>query len=423
MNQGFRQKPTAQTFKLRYQAVLSLAVFAFLVSTSVSLASTTHASRDFIEVIRVIAAVTVFGCTAFVIGASQKLPRRALYALAMYLFIVTYAAAISSLFGNFSFINFQMAFNILITSAGILIFSSLRSFIIPKNVATWFIAFATAMLALTALVDGISFTYPPRFFIEYSPTARDADLLYSQGLSRFFGYAAIFSIFAGANSTSTLVRNAFFTLCLGFLALSFLGGARGDSIGAAFIVIVYAAFSFPLRAIAAAVLVALLTFYWLPWYLLDDFIIFQRILALSDNFGSRDFLFVNSVTLLVEQPGCLALGCGFDYFQDYFGYRQGLYPHNFFLEAIITWGLPLVLFIGAGAVLGMRLYFRERGYLRDALFLHFSYSLLVSLKSGSSMSAWVVMAACFLFWGLAAHSLFTGTLPQIRKQAASEQGR
>jgi hypothetical protein len=108
----------------------------------------------------------------------------------------------------------------------------------------------------------------------------------------------------------------------------------------------------------------------------------------------RDILFSQSIDLLQTEARCTFFGCGFAFFQHYFEYDYGSYPHNSILEATITWGLPATLFLLACIVIGARkiqwtLPLPQVGLL----------SFLISLKSGDLMGGWLAMSFAFYLAG------------------------
>jgi hypothetical protein len=114
--------------------------------------------------------------------------------------------------------------------------------------------------------------------------------------------------------------------------LSALGGARGDFLVGGIVVLLIIIRCGSLKT-GALILLPLLLFSLS--YLdisADDFLIIKRFSVIGDgNFGLRDVLLLQSIELLSEEIKCLAMGCGLNYFQIYYGYGYGMYPHNIFV--------------------------------------------------------------------------------------------
>lgn len=92
----------------------------------------------------------------------------------------------------------------------------------------------------------------------------------------------------------------------------------------------------------------------------------------------------------------MIFGCGFGYFQYYFSYPFGMYPHNVLVEFFIVFGAPVTLafiFIVSG---GVWKYYRSSRE-ADLLVLFFTYSLLIGFKSGTVFGDWFFTASCIYF--------------------------
>ena len=129
---------------------------------------------------------------------------------------------------------------------------------------------------------------------------------------------------------------------------------------------------------------------WLVFKLIpsiDELLIVRRFAKLFETgiFGSRDILLGQSIDLLKEQTVCSVIGCGFNYFQVYYDYNFGLYPHNIFAELLITFGIflgmILIIFILLGTAYGFFSF-----YSKNFFYWILLYYLGISLKSGSLIS-------------------------------------
>jgi hypothetical protein len=210
------------------------------------------------------------------------------------------------------------------------------------------------------------------------------DRNYSHATSALFGIASLYFLLASYDKppSNRLVLTLVSLICL---YLSAMGGARGDF---AIALILYAVILIRHRSVYSYLFISGLA--GLVIYILSDDEILQKLLIVqrylsiveTGDFGERDVLVAQSISLLADKPACIIGGCGFNYFQYFYNYEYGLYPHNFAMELVITFGLllalPLFLYILFGA---WRLFTDPRA---DRFFFYFSmYVLLVALKSGS----------------------------------------
>ncbi|WP_286908296.1 hypothetical protein [Roseovarius sp.] len=148
--------------------------------------------------------------------------------------------------------------------------------------------------------------------------------------------------------------------------------------------------------IASVVSLFLYLIYWVDLSFISKFTLFARLQQVAGGYyGLRDQLLAESMGLLGDKSICLALGCGFSYFQHYYGYAYGLYPHNQLVELVIVFGLPFSLvFIGFTAI-GCRRLFKGSG--AGFLFaLLWGYSAVVALKSGSVDSTSLFIPLSFM---------------------------
>jgi O-antigen ligase len=176
-----------------------------------------------------------------------------------------------------------------------------------------------------------------------------------------------------------------------------MGGARGDfGLGLSLYILIL------LVSRSAYSLVALVIFTVLVFYtiysvgLSDNIHILERFLYTyrTGDLGERDLLFEKSINLLADNMSCLVFGCGFNYFQYYFSYNFGLYPHNLVLEFIITFGIFPLLPIILMAFRGISIIIKENRV--DKFLLYFTlYVFLVSLKSGSLISFMAIPVILF----------------------------
>jgi hypothetical protein len=119
----------------------------------------------------------------------------------------------------------------------------------------------------------------------------------------------------------------------------------------------------------------------------EDLLVFKRfeILFYNNYLGLRDVLINLSLNLLYNEPKCLILGCGFSFFQDYYGFNYGMYPHNLILEFIITYGLLMSIVIFSLVFIGFKniIFSKSKISLINIFVIYF---FLISLKSGTLIS-------------------------------------
>jgi hypothetical protein len=383
-----------------FDAWLAAAVALYLIAITVSFVSTTMITRAFIEPVRLIA---LGGCLV-IVGLSllrrRKLGWPTILVMVLYGIALCHGLILSAANGGMPHVTKQLYADVVLTLTGAYLFSTLRIGIVPSQVIAAFVAFATVMLIVTIWGGGFQMTYPPQFFYEYAAAEMGVQIYYSQGVSKFFGLTAIGAIYLAFATRRRGLRLALFGLSLGALGLSLIGGARGDSVAAALIVVAYAALRSPGSLIiwAAAVLAVALSLQ--GTIVLEDFMIFNRIMSLTEDVGLREVLLREAGILLVEKPVCLMVGCGFGFFQSYYGYESGLYPHNIAIEAVIVWGLPVVLIAAVLTLSGLAAYLRRVRGRDDAFLLFYAYFLFLFLKSGTVLGAWFVMAGTLYFLSL-----------------------
>jgi hypothetical protein len=269
------------------------------------------------------------------------------------------------------------------------------------------------LLILTS--GGLIFEYPAHFnFVELSEMF-GGRTLYSQGMSRLFGFAAIFYALGLASSTKNNQRLMHGALLLGSIFLCLLGGARGESFFAIILVICICLWRYHVPFLFWSTMVVLgLHLAVTDWSWLNDFVVFQRYSVLGgadvllgsgsggegSRYGYREVLLQQSYRLMLDNPECLFLGCGLGYFQKYYNYSLAMYPHNEVLEFAITHGVFLAVFVSACVVLGVREFVRRRPQSAPLVFLYI-YSLLLALKGGAIFSNGLFIALTLYYFLLA----------------------
>lgn len=384
---------------------LSVGVVLFMIATTVSYASTTLSSRAFIEPVRLLALAGAMGIFMVAVLTRLRLARTVVLGTVVFLFYLCYGLALAAVNGGMIHVAKQLYADVVLTLVGISLFSSLQNGILSRQAVLWYLSFASGVFVLTVAVGGFTMTYPPQFTFDYLASEAGQGIYYSQGASKFFGLAGIAAIFLAFATRSRVRRLAYFVICLGALGLSLIGGARGDSAAAALVVLVYSIYRSPgslvLWIVGTAVAVLLLQ----DTILLEDFMIFNRLMNIQEDAGVRGTLLHQAARLLAERPDCLTVGCGFGFFQSYFDRESGMHPHNIYLEALIVWGVPIVLIATVLGISGLVVYVRKIRGKPDAFLLFLAYFALVFLKSGTVLASWFVVAGAVSFMATALDEL------------------
>ena len=196
------------------------------------------------------------------------------------------------------------------------------------------------------------------------------------------------------------------------------GGGRGDFIMGIFVIILIL---FKFLSVRWLILTMFFLSGLVMWILSSELIDFSNFLMVrrlagvfvDQSFGDRDVLIIQSFELLSNRLDCLLIGCGFNYFQIYYDYNFGMYPHNTFVELIITFGIliavPLILTVLLGFIRG---YFTKVG--NTFIFYLLFYFLGTSLKSGSLISITAIPSILyFSYIGLKGSLAILDGTPQV----------
>lgn len=292
-------------------------------------------------------------------------------------------------FEEFGLQRLSVAFTV--TAAGVILLAMVDMQHKQLPISGFFLVYALATLAYISLTGGFSLLPIPRFNFDLI-SASGSVAMYDQGVSKFFGLAAIFALWLSLTSKMLASRIfAFFLLCI-FALLSFIGGGRGDF--AIFLVVgLLMISSSGVKTFAFSVLIGAVLFVSLASSALDVLLettAFKRIQVVlqGESFGMRDMLFFDAYNLLLNEPRCLFLGCGLSFFQEYYGYSIGLYPHNILLEALVIWGLVLVIPLVSSFAIGLSQSRRKLG----VLFWAGVYFTGIGFKSGDVINSWFAMS-------------------------------
>jgi hypothetical protein len=265
------------------------------------------------------------------------------------------------------------------------------------------------MLVVVYLLGGLIFEFPPKFIYQVASDVINREETYSLSLTGIFSISIIFSIFKFIDSTALFWKLNYFFLFLLFNYLAFLAGGRGEIISAFFVSILFyihknswhnLIFTTVLSAFG---LMAILNFFTDTYGLvaLERF----AILIQGADYSYRDILLGQVLSLLLSELRCLLVGCGAGFFQTFYNYEFGLYPHNHLAEAVVIFGLPLTVTFFIFGVHGLILYYRKVSKI-DLFILVFFYNFLVALKSGYFFGNWFLNGGITFLIGLSISSFF-----------------
>ena len=379
-------------FSFSRNAALQAALFSALVAGTAGFATTTLSSRMLIEPLR-LGSISIFILITFVlILTRQTLPKAAVFSLYISITLIFYGlfhmAVRGTTIGDLTF----MVLNFLLMCGFAFILSMKVEKGTDRVLAVSFMLFSVVMFALTIFWGGMSFVPVPHFLMEVLTLneGKDYTITYSQGITKFFGIAAICASYVAAETARPSKSILNLALAGFFLVLVFLGGARGDA--AATVVVVLVAIKRGGKWMLGGFIVFLISLIAYIFIKIDVFelTLVQRFMLLSSNISTRANLGEQSVILLLERLDCLLVGCGYNFFQSYYNLPFGLYPHSSPLELIITFGLFVSIAVFGLAFYGLILKRRNNHYnLMQLLFIFFA---LISLKSGSIITSWILMA-------------------------------
>jgi hypothetical protein len=207
---------------------------------------------------------------------------------------------------------------------------------------------------------------------------------YRQELTKIFFLASFTSLYLYKEvniKKNPIMFFWYFAAFIFFLFFAFQGGARGETFFGSLILLcillgnIKKNFKIVLIFFFLIILIGNINF--------EDLLVFRRLKVLFDgNFGLRDELIKLSLNLLYNEPKCLILGCGFSFFQDYYGFNYGMYPHNVILEFVITYGLLISIVIFSLVFIGLKniIFSKSKILLIDIFVIYFFF---IMLKSGT----------------------------------------
>ena len=206
---------------------------------------------------------------------------------------------------------------------------------------------------------------------------------YSQGLTAIFFLASFTSLYLYKEvniKKNPIMFFWYFAAFIFFLFFAFQGAARGETFFGLLILLCMLLGNiknFKIVLIFFFLIILIGNIYF------EDLLVFRRFEVLFDgDFGYRDELIKLSLNLLYNEPKCLILGCGFNFFQDYYGFDYGMYPHNVILEFVITYGLLISIVIFSLVFIGLKniIFSKSKILLIDIFVIYFFF---IMLKSGT----------------------------------------
>ncbi|MDP3959229.1 MAG: hypothetical protein Q8Q26_04005 [Pseudorhodobacter sp.] len=377
----------------------------FLILSTVGFSTTTIASRIYIDSIRTIAIFITPLLIAILLLAQPAIIGKFSLASLLYAFFLTYGSALAVLNEGFEHVSGDIMRNVVVTLVVIFIFSTWNTRIFTEKIVMRFMIYVIFTFLVTVYLGGFVFSYPFKFMFDYSTEQTGQQILYSQGISKFYGLGAVAATFLALNKQSIFGGSTLWLLALFLLVLSLLGGGRGDAAISLIICFVYAAVKMPGKITATLLIVVIVITNISGRIDLGDFTIFNRFLVVHEgNYGGRDELFLNALQLMISEPQCLLIGCGFGYFQSYYHLPSGMYPHNIYIESLIVWGIPLNLALLTLTVIGLK-NFLKQSKSADALLIFLLFFSLIDSKSGTVLGSWMTFGGVVAFSARAISSL------------------
>lgn len=377
----------------------SIATALILVVTTIGLASTTNFSRSIIEPARILAGAGAILFTIIAIGRGFAQKSINFTSIFILLLIISYGLLLSFLNGSFYIAEYNIIDNLLIITLFTITLSMHKGAILSERYSKYIFSVSLITFLITLSIGGFIIDYPPRFVFEYYSSSINSfsDQVYSQGISKFYGLSAIISAFLWARSQKNSVKIFYGSLSILFLALSILGGARGDVV-AAIAVVILIIFNASFLSFLAFTLITLIAIFNFPGTdSINDIVFFARMERLSTSFGMRDILLDQAFYLLSQEKYCLFIGCGFGFFQAYYGYDVGVYPHNVPVEMVISLGLPITIIIFTAHFIGLKRYLKDNYQNGDVFIYVYLYFFLIFLKSDTFLSSWILVASLAAF--------------------------
>ena len=386
---------------------VTLGLASFVLLATLNTAVTSDESQRLVLLLRPFLAGTVILC--IIANAIKRgITARGFIGMAIYLLAVLYGIAAASLNNSLSLVLDSLFIDVPMTMSGIYLLSAVGNrddsgqFIQDEQVK-FFVYYPVIAVFVTAAVGGFIFEFPPRFNFEYGSGQIGQDVVYSLGLTNFYGLATIAAAYLTIRS-ETRSRSILMTVfMLFFLVLSLMGGGRGELFATILIVSLILIKNRPILTIGMILCAALVLMISVADLssLSDSFVIVRRLTDLAGgDLSSRDALLYQVIDLLSNELSCLVFGCGLGYFQTYYGYEFSLYPHNIFAESVVSFGIFFTAIFLFFVARGLRRYWKTVRRLDPFLLVVLFFSI-IGLKSGYLLGSWIFVAAFFNLAALA----------------------
>jgi hypothetical protein len=302
----------------------------------------------------------------------------------------------SCLYGGASLMKYwELLLTITITFLGVLVFNFtsrlLETLFFPRLV----LAFGIFILTIHILSDSLIFVPFPLFSLDavyYKNTVlnmgNDSQSTYSQGLSFFYSLTCLAAVYLLKHDSFSRIMKVNLIMLTGlFFILAISGGGRGEIL--ALIFILFISFRKYLSFYFLTLFIVWSLFTYLNSYI-SNFYVFQRFLGFSEgDLGMRDTFIYDSFNILLDTPLIFLFGGGFNVFQSKMNYEIGYYPHNLLIEFILVYGILVTIFFIYIFLQGIsRKYKGRMGF----SIWWFSFLLIVSFKSGSLLTSYVLIS-------------------------------
>lgn len=309
----------------------------------------------------------------------------------MVVLLVFFGAGILLAFlsGAISFFGVSEVAVMLLTCLGCFVLTVDLASLSPRKVLWPLVAFCFLILLFSLQIGGMTLAVPLKLDLGFNEST------YTLSGAAFWALSALFSCSLLTFEKNIVVRIVLISFALFSVLAAVSFGARGETIA---LFLVAAVFLFRRSRIAFAVValaVVMLLRLAADNGLIEEFTLYARLLEVRGGyFGLRDQLLEDAFRLLTSNPLCLMTGCGFAYFQWFFGYEYGLYVHNQLVEVVIALGLPVTFCFLCLVVYGA---WRLRGVpLFDGFLVYImGFAFITALKSGNIEGSLLLMPLCF----------------------------
>lgn len=235
-----------------------------------------------------------------------------------------------------------------------------------------FIFFGYFAFIIVVLTGGFDFPY-----LNFT----DKDRNYSQGFSLFYGLQVIACMLLLGKQLSLTKKVVLMLSILVFFILSILGGGRGEILILTILCFLWLMIRSPIIAIPISVFLGSLILAILFQYQ-EELIFIARFERLLADENIRVSLWMDAYNLILNSPNCLLFGCGSGYFE--LMTNQERYPHNFFIEYLISAGIfPFIAFIFL-IYLILHYVFMMRKFPSEQLFIPLSFFFIFGLAMKST---------------------------------------